>query len=95
MNACSNIYTDLQYVAQHNNSISYSAMQYIPAKCRLQLLFFFLIFLIPQFTPVFGIICVILIILILREPNRGQAETGNQAMSNTNYVTDLRALFKK
>ncbi|PIK46631.1 hypothetical protein BSL78_16496 [Apostichopus japonicus] len=47
-----------------------------------------------RFTPVFGIICVILIILILREPNRGQAETGNQAMSNTNYVTDLRALFK-
>ena len=31
----------------------------------------------------------------IREPTRGQAETGNHAMANTDYWTDLKALAKK
>lgn len=47
-----------------------------------------------RFTPIFGIICVALIICVLKEPQRGQAETGNKVMMNTKYFTDLKALAK-
>ncbi|KAJ8043375.1 Protein spinster-like 1 [Holothuria leucospilota] len=47
-----------------------------------------------RFTPIFGIVCVFLIICVLKEPQRGQAETSNQPMSNTDYLADLKALTK-
>eukprot|EP00057_Strongylocentrotus_purpuratus_P001924 XP_003723489.1 PREDICTED: protein spinster homolog 1 isoform X1 [Strongylocentrotus purpuratus] len=47
-----------------------------------------------RFTPPLGIVCVILILFLVKEPKRGQAETGEHAMANTSYITDIMALVR-
>ena len=47
-----------------------------------------------QITPVFGIFCVLMILLVLREPPRGAAEGGSH-LANTSWFTDVKSLLKK
>ncbi|XP_041457140.1 protein spinster homolog 1-like isoform X1 [Lytechinus variegatus] len=47
-----------------------------------------------RFTPPLGIVCVILILFLVKEPKRGQAETGEHSMANTSYITDIMALIR-
>lgn len=46
-----------------------------------------------RFTPVLGIICVILIFIVLKEPQRGHAEGGSH-LRNSSYLQDLKELAK-
>lgn len=46
-----------------------------------------------RFTPVLGIICVILIFIVLKEPQRGHAEGGSH-LHNSSYLQDLKELAK-
>jgi hypothetical protein len=46
-----------------------------------------------QFTPVLGVICVILIFIVLKEPKRGHAE-GGANLRNSSYIEDLKELAK-
>ncbi|XP_048746998.1 protein spinster homolog 1-like isoform X3 [Ostrea edulis] len=46
-----------------------------------------------RFTPVLGIICVILIFVVLKEPKRGHAEGGTH-LHNSTYFEDLKELAK-
>ncbi len=48
-----------------------------------------------RITPGLGVLSVIAIMVVIKEPSRGQAETGNHAISSQSYVEDLRALLKK
>uniref|UniRef100_A0A915A0B2 Major facilitator superfamily (MFS) profile domain-containing protein n=2 Tax=Parascaris univalens TaxID=6257 RepID=A0A915A0B2_PARUN len=52
-----------------------------------------------RLTPVFGTICVVLVILIIREPERGEAETATGAtaanrIEATSYWSDIVALLQ-
>lgn len=44
-------------------------------------------------TPVFGLLCTFLILIVLKEPPRGFSEGGTH-LRNTSYLTDIKALFK-
>ncbi|XP_046390697.1 protein spinster isoform X2 [Ischnura elegans] len=44
-------------------------------------------------TPIMGIIAVILVVFVMKEPNRGEAE-GNSRLTPTSWMSDLRALAK-
>ncbi|XP_078338601.1 protein spinster homolog 1-like isoform X5 [Crassostrea virginica] len=46
-----------------------------------------------RFTPALGIICVILIFIVLKEPPRGHAEGGSH-LHNSSYLEDLKELAK-
>lgn len=46
-----------------------------------------------RFTPVLGIVCVILIVFILKEPQRGHSE-GGRNLHSTSFYSDLCYLFK-
>ncbi|XP_071946615.1 protein spinster homolog 1-like [Antedon mediterranea] len=43
-------------------------------------------------TPFLGVVSVIAVILCIREPRRGQAESNNRNFWNTSYLDDLKAL---
>ncbi|XP_072163586.1 protein spinster homolog 1-like [Diadema setosum] len=47
-----------------------------------------------RFTPPLGFVCVFLILVLIKEPKRGQAETGHHTMTNTSYIADIKALCK-
>ncbi|XP_060077272.1 protein spinster homolog 1-like isoform X2 [Ylistrum balloti] len=44
-------------------------------------------------TPVLGVVCVILILVVLKEPKRGMSE-GGVTLHNTSYLTDLKEVMK-
>ncbi|XP_033748854.1 protein spinster homolog 1-like isoform X3 [Pecten maximus] len=44
-------------------------------------------------TPVLGVVCVILILVVLKEPKRGMSE-GGVTLHNTSYITDLKEVIK-
>ena len=46
-----------------------------------------------RFTPPFGMLCVILILFVLKEPQRGQSE-GGRNLHNTSFLNDLKYLLK-
>ncbi|CAH1800648.1 unnamed protein product [Owenia fusiformis] len=46
-----------------------------------------------RITPALGIICVFLILILVKEPKRGEAEGGTH-LSNTSYFTDLKQLAR-
>ncbi|XP_062578928.1 protein spinster homolog 1-like isoform X4 [Saccostrea cucullata] len=46
-----------------------------------------------RFTPALGIICVLLIFIVLREPQRGHAEGGTH-LHNSSYLQDLKELAR-
>ncbi|XP_038061392.1 protein spinster homolog 1-like isoform X2 [Patiria miniata] len=45
-------------------------------------------------TPALGVLSVLCILFIIKEPTRGQAETGNHAIASQRYLEDLKALLK-
>ena len=47
-----------------------------------------------QVTPPLGVLCVLGIIFVVKEPPRGASEGGNH-LSNTAWLVDLRNLIKK
>ncbi|XP_071791052.1 protein spinster homolog 1-like [Asterias amurensis] len=47
-----------------------------------------------RITPGLGVWSVIAIMVIIKEPRRGQAETGNRVISSQSYLEDLKALLK-
>ncbi|XP_022085754.1 protein spinster homolog 1-like [Acanthaster planci] len=47
-----------------------------------------------RITPALGVASVICVMLIIKEPSRGQAETGNHTISSQRYIEDLKALLK-
>lgn len=52
-----------------------------------------------RLTPVFGAACLVLVILIIIEPGRGEAETATGALTascieTTSYWRDIAALFQ-
>ncbi|XP_069134992.1 protein spinster homolog 1-like isoform X2 [Argopecten irradians] len=44
-------------------------------------------------TPILGIVCVVLILVVLKEPKRGMSE-GGVTLHNTSYLTDLKEVIK-
>ncbi|OWF48230.1 Protein spinster-like 1 [Mizuhopecten yessoensis] len=44
-------------------------------------------------TPVLGLVCVVLILVVLKEPKRGMSE-GGVTLQNTSYFTDLKEVVK-
>ncbi|XP_052063857.1 protein spinster homolog 1-like isoform X1 [Mytilus californianus] len=46
-----------------------------------------------RFTPTLGMVCVILIVFVLKEPQRGHSE-GGRNLHNTTFLSDLMYLFK-
>lgn len=46
-----------------------------------------------RFTPVLGIVCVFLLILLVREPARGAID-GGELLKNTKWIQDVREIFK-
>ncbi|CAG2198026.1 SPNS [Mytilus edulis] len=46
-----------------------------------------------RFTPTLGMVCVILIVFVLKEPQRGHSE-GGRNLHNTTFCSDLMYLFK-
>ena len=54
----------------------------------------FLIYFEQQVTPVLGVVCVVLIVLVVKEPVRGAADGGTH-LHNTAFFTDLKELVKK
>ena len=49
---------------------------------------------LQQVTPVLGVVCVVLIVLVVKEPVRGAADGGTH-LHNTAFFTDLKELVKK
>ena len=47
-----------------------------------------------QVTPVLGIVCVLLIFIFVKEPQRGASE-GGTTLHNTAYIADLKELMRK
>eukprot|EP00058_Branchiostoma_floridae_P009362 XP_002594850.1 hypothetical protein BRAFLDRAFT_124438 [Branchiostoma floridae] len=46
-------------------------------------------------TPILGVVAVILILLFVPNPPRGEADGGNARLTNTSFLTDLKQLCRK